>query len=166
MKKRLLLLFIIHFQLSTIHCQAQTFTQEVNASAGGYYQQINGSMQFTIGEPITETYTSASGKMYSGFEQGSYVIISVNELPAIADLNVTLFPNPSSGIINLNIVFKENYLFNIVLIDALGKVVLQKEIAANNVETINLENYGSAMYYVTVSNAELGYIKTLKIIKQ
>ena len=159
-----LLLFI--FFLFSITTNAQTFTQEVNASGGGYYVQVNSSMQFTIGEPITETYSNTSARLYNGFEQGSYVILAVNELPPIIDLKVTLFPNPSSGIINLNIESKETSLFKVDIIDALGKLVFQKEITANAIETINLENYRSAMYYVTVSNTELNYIKSFKIIKQ
>ena len=161
--KHLLLFF---FFLCRIIIHAQTFTQEVNASGGGYYSQINGSLQFTIGEPITEAYSNNSTRLYNGFEQGSYIILAVNELPPIIDLNVTIFPNPSSGIINLNIESKETSLFKVYIIDALGKLVFQKEITANAIETINLENYRSAMYYVTVSNTELNYIKSFKIIKQ
>ena len=47
------LLFVIFLIFCNCSIKAQTFTQEVNSSGGGYYQQINGSMQFTIGEPLT-----------------------------------------------------------------------------------------------------------------
>ena len=162
MRNTLLFFFFVY----CVSANAQTFTQEVNASGGGYYHQINGSLQFTIGEPITEAYSNTSARLFNGFEQGSYVILAVNELPAIADLNVTLFPNPSSGIINLNIDSKETSLFKVDIIDALGKLVFQKEITANAIETINLENNRSAIYFVTVSNTKLNYIKSFKIIKQ
>ena len=82
---------------------SQTLTQEVKASSGDFYQQINGSMQVTMGEPLTETYTNSSAKLYQGFEQGSYEIVSVEEINVIENLTVNLFPNPSNGVFKIDI---------------------------------------------------------------
>ena len=68
---KLLLLFTLAFLAYSLS-PAQTFTQEVNASTGGYYKQINGSLQFTIGEPLIETYSTAQTKLSQGFQQGHY----------------------------------------------------------------------------------------------
>lgn len=160
-------LFIISFIITNCFIlNAQTFTQEVKSSGGGYYQQINGSMQFTIGEPLTETYSNSSAKLYQGFEQGSYSIVSVTELPVLTDLKVNLYPNPSSGIFNVNIESNENLIFQINVFDAQGKVIVQKEITSKSNESIDLSDFASSIYYVSISNVDNNYLKTFKIIKQ
>lgn len=163
MKKTLVIFFVL---TNCFVLNAQTFTQEVNSSAGGYYKQINGSMQFTIGEPLTETYTDTTATLYQGFQQGSYIIVSVTEQPIIADLNISLYPNPSSGIFNLKVESNETTVFKIDVVDAQGKCIIHKETNSKNSEAIDLSNFASSIYYVTITNTEKNYIKTFKIIKQ
>lgn len=159
-------IFIISFIITNCFAlNAQTFTQEVKTSGGGYYQQINGSMQFTIGEPLTETYINSSAKLYQGFEQGSYSIVSVSELPVLTNLEVNLYPNPSSGIFNLNIESNENLIFGINVIDAQGKSIINKEITAKSIELIDLSHFASSIYYVSITNADKNYLKTFRILK-
>lgn len=162
MKHTIIISFII---TNCFILNAQTFTQEAKTSGGGYYQQINGSMQFTIGEPLTETYTNSSAKLYQGFEQGDYSIVSVTELPVLNDLDVNLYPNPSSGIFNLNIESNESSVFRMNVIDAQGKSIVNKEITAKSIELIDLSGFSSSIYYVTITNADKNYLKTFKIIK-
>ncbi len=161
--KNTLFVFLFFYCLTI---QAQTFTQEVNASGGGYYNQINGSMQFTIGEPLTETYTNSSAKLYQGFQQGSYTIVSVTELPLLTDLDVNLYPNPSSGIFNLLIQSDLKSSFKMEVIDAQGKTIISKEVYESIPETINLSDFSGGMYYVKIINTEKKYLKTYNIVKQ
>lgn len=160
------ILFFTFLIIAITPVNAQTLTQEVNASSGGYYKQINGSIQFTIGEPLTETYSDSTAKLYQGFEQGSYIITSVTELPLIAGLDVNLYPNPSSGVFNFKIKSDFNTLFKVEVTDAQGKLILQKEINSNGLESIDLSNFAYSIYYVTVANTEKNYLKTFKIAKQ
>ena len=162
MKHILLFLFFIY----GFFIDAQTFTQEVNASGGGFYQQINGSMQFTIGEPITETYSNTTAKMTQGFEQGSYLILAVDELPAITTISIDLFPNPSNGFFNVFIKADVNSLYYIEVMDAQGKLILNKEINSGLQETIDMAAFSSSIYFVIISDAEKNNLKTFKIIKQ
>lgn len=159
------LLPIFGFIICSCSINAQTFTQQVNASGGGYYQQINGSMQFTIGEPLTESYTNPSTQLFQGFEQGSYSIVSVTELPILTNLNVNLYPNPSSGIFNVSIESNETHKFQINVMDSQGRSIIHKEITSKSTELIDLSDFASSMYYVTISNADKNYLKTFKIVK-
>lgn len=161
--KKVFIVFVLIF--NSFFSFSQTFTQEVRASGGGYYVQINGSLQFTIGEPLIETYSNTSAKLYQGFEQGSYALVSVTELPILTDLKVNLFPNPSFGIFNLAIESRVISIFSVDVIDFQGKIIFHKEISANNSEQINLNDFSSSIYYVIISNAEISYLKTFKIEK-
>ena len=159
-------LIIINLIIFTCVVKAQTLTQEVKASSGGFYQQINGSMQVTMGEPLTETYSNSSAKLYQGFEQGSYSIVSVSELPVLKNLNVNLYPNPSSGIFKIDIISEDILVFVLDVIDAQGKSIICKTITTNETQTIDLSVFASSIYHVSISNSEKNYLKTFKIIKQ
>jgi hypothetical protein len=160
MKKLLLLLFISN------SVSAQTLTQQVNASGGGYYTQINGSMQFTIGEPLIETYSITTATLTQGFEQGSYVALAITELPVTPAISVDLFPNPTNGIFNLFIKSEVNSIYTVKVMDAEGKLILNKEINNRQQETIDITAYSSSMYFVVITDADKKYLKTYKIIKQ
>jgi hypothetical protein len=159
-------LIILNLIIFTCIVKAQTLTQEVKASSGGFYQQINGSMQVTMGEPLTESYSNSSAKLYQGFEQGSYAIVSVEELTTIENLNVNLFPNPSNGIFKVDIKSDDVLTFTIDVKDALGKSIISKIVKSNEIETIDLTAFASSMYHLTISNSDKNYLKTFKIIKQ
>lgn len=160
------LLIILNLFIFTYVVNAQTLTQEVKASSGDFYQQINGSMQVTMGEPLTETYINPSAKLYQGFEQGSYSIVSVEELTKIENLNVNLFPNPSNGIFKIDIKSDDIINFIIDIKDALGKSFINKTVKSNEIETIDLTVFASSIYYVSISNSDKNYRKTFKLIKQ
>lgn len=159
-------LLLFSFLANCLVLNAQSLTQQVTASGGGYYQQINASMQFTMGEPLAETYTNSSAKLYQGFEQGSYALVSVSEPSAFTDITVDLFPNPSSGIFNLNIKAEVSSPFHFVVMDAQGRAIISKEVFAAQQESINITDFASCIYFVTISNTENNYFKTHKIIKQ
>ena len=159
-------LIILNLFVFTCVLNAQTLTQEVKASSGGFYQQINGSMQVTIGEPLTESYSNSSAKLYQGFEQGSYAIVSVEELTTIENLNINLFPNPSNGVFKIDIKSDDVVTFAIDVKDALGKTIINKTVKSNEIEIIDLTTFASSIYNVSISNSDKNYLKTFKIIKQ
>lgn len=160
------LLIILNLIVFSCVINAQTLTQEVKASSGDFYQQINGSMQVTMGEPLTETYNNSSVKLYQGFEQGSYSIVSVEELSTIENLTINLFPNPSNGLFKVDIKSDNITTFIIDVKDALGKTIINKTIKANEIETIDLTAFAGSIYNLSISNSDKNYNKTFKIIKQ
>ena len=75
MKKINLILAII--SVFYINLNAQEINPEVISSSGDYFKQANGSMSWTIGEPMTETNTNGT-TIIQGFH--GLVSISVFEL--------------------------------------------------------------------------------------
>lgn len=159
-------LIILNLIIFACVVKAQTLTQEVKASSGGFYKQINGSMQVTMGEPLTESYNNSIAKLHQGFEQGSYALVSVEELTVIENLAVNLFPNPSNGIFKIDIKSADVITFIIDVKDVLGKNIINKTVKSNEIEPIDLTVFASSIYYVSISNADKNYLKTFKIIKQ
>ena len=73
MKKILfcLVIFFIPFVIS-----AQSVSPEVISSSGDYFEGVNGSLSWTLGEIATETYTAGNIILTQGFQQPITVAIS------------------------------------------------------------------------------------------
>lgn len=62
-------IFITWLNVQSHSLQAQSITQQVFPSAGGYQNNAAGSLSFTIGETNTQTLTSATHILTQGFQQ-------------------------------------------------------------------------------------------------
>jgi len=56
----------------------QSLTPQVIASSGGYFTNGSGSLSWTIGETITETFTAGSSQLTQGFQQPDVVKVNIN----------------------------------------------------------------------------------------
>ena len=73
MKKILLLVFC----LSAVgFCKAQQLSSSVVSSAGGQFEKSNGSLDWTLGEIMTETYQKTVGFFTQGFQQPSVIKVT------------------------------------------------------------------------------------------
>lgn len=91
--KRILLSFSICLLPSYfLLVRAQSFTPDVIGSAGTFATSASGSMSWTIGEVMTETYSSAGNFFTQGFHQpDTSFVISVIEN---SQPNISVYPNP------------------------------------------------------------------------
>jgi hypothetical protein len=81
------------------------------------------------------------------------IVLGVNELSNIDGLS--LYPNPTSGELNVSFNVSANEKMNFVVTDLLGKVVQTKEIqAANgaNLVVLSTDNLASGMYLLQIGN--------------
>jgi hypothetical protein len=62
-------------------------------------------------------------------------------------LNYSIYPNPTSGIINIDLENKNNRLIKIELLNAIGQVIMT-ETSESNRFTFNLQNYPAGIYFV------------------
>jgi Secretion system C-terminal sorting domain len=138
--------------------------QEVIASAGGY--NVNGglSISWTLGETIIPTFTSADGSLTltHGFQQ-ELIITTVEENLEIL-VNLTIFPNPASDIINFK--FDQPIDGEIVMsmIDAQGKFIKNEIIESAIIEKqINLQDLPAGIYYLRLTKGRL--VNVYKVVK-
>ena len=138
---------------------AQTITQSVESSGGDYHKQINGSVQLTIGEVFTTTNVNDSARQYGGFQQGSYligelplepVVLGIPKTDSSFNLNVTIYPNPSSGIFNLLVNSNSNDSLTIELYSTLGQVMLKQTAFTNTPNAFNISSYSGSVFYLTI----------------
>ena len=73
--------------------------QEVIASAGGYNSAGGISISWTLGETIIPTFSSGDLILTHGFQQQLIVTTIEDNLEEL--VNVTVYPNPASEVLNL-----------------------------------------------------------------
>jgi hypothetical protein len=106
-----------------------TFTaaaQEVISSQGETYSNVNGSIDFTVGEVIINTGTDGTNELTQGFHQTNWNFLGVEDFAP--DYQATIFPNPTQDVLNIKTSVFENVTY--MLYDAQGKLVMQNILSA------------------------------------
>ena len=67
--------------------------QEVITTAGDYYLASSGSLSWTFGETITETFSTGINALTQGFNQSQLSATATYQLPTL-DFNIKAYPNP------------------------------------------------------------------------
>ena len=152
--------FLIPLSLIII-CSAIS-AQEAVVSGSGYHENSSGSISWTLGEVITETFRSDDVILTQGFQQPSITVTSVEEF-ANLDFNITAFPNPAREYINIKLDTDnfDNVWYE--LYDIKGLVIEHKKID-NELVHISLHDKEPAIYFLRVIEGNK-VLKTFKVIK-
>lgn len=136
---------------NSLICVGTTVT--LTATGATTYSWSNGTLgSVTLVTPTTTTtYTvvgtnSVNCSNNASITQSVSICTSLNSL-LNNDLNYSLYPNPTSGIINIDIETKNNELFKIELLNAIGQVIMT-ETSESNKYTFNLQNYPVGIYFI------------------
>ena len=126
---------------------------QVIASAGSYYVGSGFSNSYTIGEmAMIETFTNtpAGFILTQGFQQpNSCYNVSVPEIESLTKGSIDIYPNPSSGLININYELVVPAKVDISVYNLLGAVVYKqsenKMTGASN-DKMDLSSLSEGMY--------------------
>jgi 2',3'-cyclic-nucleotide 2'-phosphodiesterase (5'-nucleotidase family) len=163
MKRNILIIISLFLGLAV---NAQQIKQEVIASAGGYNKSADNSISisWTLGETIIPTFTSEDGSLIltHGFQQ-KLIITTVEE--NLEDLvEVTIYPNPTSEMINIQFQTSPDKEILVYLLDAAGKLVKTDRIdVAMMNKTINMQDLPAGLYYLRLTKGKL--INVYKVVK-
>lgn len=140
--------------------------QEVIASAGGFNKSADNSLtiSWTLGETIIPTFTSQDGTLIltHGFQQ-KLIITAVEENLEDA-VKVTIYPNPTSEMINIQFETAPDKEISLFLLDAQGKLVKTEKIEASVLnKTVDLQEFPAGVYYLRLIKGKL--INVYKVVK-
>ena len=137
--------------------------QEVLSASGDHFKNSSGSLSFTIGEIITETFKHGDQILTQGLHQTNLVAVSIYERKGL-DYEVSVFPNPARDYLVLKIdghgLEGKRYL----LFDIHGKCLKEGIIRENETE-ISFSGLVPSTYFMKVMEG-WKEIKSFKIIKQ
>jgi hypothetical protein len=137
--------------------------QQVISSAGGSATGTGVQLSWTVGEPVIETFTGSSAILTQGFHQSKLTITAI-DFALYPELELSVFPNPVSTSMRLQIKGDQFKNLSYQLYNIEGKSMLSKTIQASP-EIINMEFYTSGTYLLKVFRDETVPVKTFKVIK-
>ena len=162
MKKQIL----IALALAGVYtCSSQTVTPVLLSNDGDHTILANGSIAWSIGEPVSETYNTANNIFTTGFHQPELQILTLIQEQG-SNAQILVFPNPVKEILTVNMsgLSTGNYKFEMT--DAIGKILFTKEMnitQSNNSFDLKVNEVAAGNYFLRVNGKDLS--KSVKITK-
>lgn len=163
-KVPLALLFIV----SSLACFSQEKTPSVIAAAGDVSKGGNVILEWTVGEPVIETTTSASAKYTQGFHQPLLEVQKIAPKKGAAALKFSahVYPNPATAVLNIQLDHASENTLSVSLVDAGGKVLLNNVIPVNStLLRINVSRLSGGAYILRIMDAKGNLQSNYKVIK-
>jgi Secretion system C-terminal sorting domain len=157
LKRSTIIRFFILFSIVSARAQENT------TSAGDTAIGIGGSQSFSIGQVFYSSEITLNGEYNQGVQQPyEFVTLSNNEIEEFS-LSYTLFPNPSSSVVNLLIESENSSNLSYTLFDTNGRELIHKNIHSSETP-IMMDSFPSSIYFLKVSRNNVP-LETFKIIK-
>jgi hypothetical protein len=137
--------------------------QESANSSGGDATGSGGTAAYSIGQVVYTTNTGSSGSLAQGV-QHAYEIFTVGIKETELSIALTVFPNPTTENLTLQISDYSNQKLTYKLFNVQGKQLSNGHITAKQTE-INTSSLPAATYFIYVVNQENIKVQTYKIIK-
>lgn len=138
--------------------------QNTIPASGGNATGSGGSVNYTVGQVVDDTYTGTNGSVAQGVQQ-PYEISVVNGIDEALgiSLEIKVYPNPTMDFIKLKTANYEIQNLRYQLYDMNGRLVKENKVEGDET-SIAMSNLVPATYFLKVmDNKEV--IKTFKIIK-
>jgi hypothetical protein len=159
---------LLFLSIPTVAFSQATVQNQVLSSSGNSFTVANTTIDFTLGETITNSFSIGSSNFITqGFQQPirKKIIIDVdNNLSSNDELDgfhISAYPNPFHSKLIIEITeYKELFL---EVIDLTGRVIYNSQLS-ELVNSVDLSSFNSGNYYLNVYNdGEL--VKKFSIIK-
>lgn len=137
--------------------------QDASTASGGDASGAGGSAAYSVGQVAYTSIETASGSVNQGVQQPYKVsTIGINTNPDI-DLLMSVYPNPSTTLINLSVQNMDLTNLSYQLFDVQGKLLVSQKIT-NSETSIVMEEFATGSYFLNVINNQ-EELKSFKIIK-
>lgn len=155
-----------------IQAYTQSATQwEVLAAQGGAARNGTTQIEWTLGEPAASAAYSGDAGLTEGFQQPDFQLIVLSETtPPGADTTlkhaVLVFPNPTTGVLQVVVENAGAQLFRISLTDAGGRLIATQRMQPTAAQTLDMTACPSGIYQLRIQSADNLYNKVYQVIKQ
>jgi len=153
------LLFLITCSVFYITSYSQ---QTVIATSGDYFRNGSTSISFTIGDLMIDSYLGSNSSITQGFQQTQVLSTEIENVTKVG-LNISIYPNPTTDIVNIK--FEGDNLDNIsyVLYDIKGQKLIQEPIIKGQ-SKLSLLQYLPSIYLLKIVKGTTT-IHTFKLVK-
>jgi len=147
---RIIFMLFLQFTLFIVFTNniiAQETNPVVICTGGETFTSSGISLDFVIGEIVTESYTTQSLSITQGFLQGTEGELAIDVHSIIAD-DIIIYPNPSSDIFNIVYTGLDNPI-SVEVVNIQGCVVHSSQFI-NNPLAVGLEELNPGLYVFRV----------------
>lgn len=141
------------------NAQAQ---ESINAS-GAHTTSSFGTVSYSVGQLVSTTHNSTSGSVAPGV-QHAFEIFKVGLKESKLNLSLSIFPNPTSENLTLEIKDYKNEKLFYQLYDMQGKLINNGQITTQQTH-LNMHGYATATYLMHVINQDNKKVGSFKIVK-
>lgn len=137
--------------------------QEASVASGGDALGSGGTFAYSVGQITYTDQIGSNGTVRQGLQQAFEISTVLGIENHSINLQLAVYPNPTTNFLNLNIENNELSSLSFQLFDLNGKLIESRKIT-NTTESIYVENLPRATYFLKVADNN-NTIKTFKIIK-
>lgn len=152
-------ILLIFFTFLFSELKAQQFVNASGSNAVG----IGGSVAFSIGLVAYTTNFGSNGSIAQGV-QHAYEIYAVGITDEKWNISLNAFPNPTPGILTIQISDYNNQNLSYQLLDMQGKILSGSKIVAQQSQ-VDMNLLPNASYFINIINQENKAVKIFEIIK-
>ena len=135
----------------------------VNAS-GGNATGSSGSASYSVGQVFNQTYSSASGSVSEGVQQPLELLTTgVDDIESFLQ-SFAIYPNPVKQYLYLQKKQEDGVRTTYRLLDLNGKILQTGEVT-NTLQSINMQKYAAAVYFLEIIQPNKKS-QTFKVIKK
>jgi Secretion system C-terminal sorting domain len=147
-------------------CSGESVVLTASTSATSYTWNTGATtMSVSVSPTVTSTYT-VNVSNAAACVASSTIMVTVSPCTGINEAlanSISVYPNPTSGIVNVILTSELSKNSILEVYDALGKLVV-KQVLANETNTINISNLNNGIYtFKVLNNSNL--VKIGKIVK-
>ncbi len=107
-------------------------------------------LDWTVGEPIVATVTTSSRLLSQGFHQPTVDTLVVTAMNAPGPGLLSITPNPSSGIVNLQVREWPDADLQVQVSDASGTIVLEMDGIGQGTTLLDLTHFSAGLYAISI----------------
>jgi hypothetical protein len=150
-----------YLTIATAFLCVSLYSQSNTVSAGGDAEGDNGSISYSIGQVVYTSAQGSNGNVNQGVQQpyDVGVVTGIEE----AGINLSVFPNPTAGMLTLNVAGEDASLLSYQLFDGSGRLIDSNN-KLNSTTTISLETYATGVYTLSVSRNNK-QVKSFRVVR-
>ena len=128
-----------------------THGQSAIITSGGDASSAAGSISFSIGQVADEHYDASGVRISEGVQQ-PYEFFTVSISEALADVTLSIFPNPTMSTVSIQMGTFQDGL-SVSIFDLQGSLLYEAPLQ-NVITPIDMQSWAAASYIVRVKNTQ------------
>lgn len=138
--------------------------QKNTVAAGGDIGNTNGSLSFSVGQVFYTHHNNPDASKNAGVQQPIEFFTVSTSNKNLSEIELTLFPNPSSRNINLHIKNFDGKECQLRLFSMTGAELLSRKIQSSET-TLELDKFAQGSYILRVEDQNHEELKTFRVVK-